>query len=229
MASPPGWVLSDLFRLGCGRHPGLHPEQSFLLSFRHSAKVGASSSRCFPAGFGCGGWYRHSSLSPTGLVKPPSVLPGWTTAAARVTFILLGAESLFSSRTLSRTRCHWTTVGVRLLSSLCGLAIAKCPPWHLTAGLGSWSCPDEPLLSPGRMAAPCRGQSNCSPWMLCVPGCAWRPWRWEQGRKDAHPVGYKAFPSSAVPSGVCMCSHCIQAHHSTSMIWALENLGTFLL
>lgn len=95
MASQPGWVLSDLFRLGCGRHPGLHPEQSFLLSFRHSAKVGASSSRCFPAGFGSGGWYRHSSLSPTGLVKPPPVLPGWTTAAARVTFILLGAESLF--------------------------------------------------------------------------------------------------------------------------------------
>lgn len=65
--------------------------------------------------------------------------------------------------------------------------------------------------------------------LFCVPGCAWRPWRWEQGRKDAHPVGYKAFPSSAVPSGVCMCSHCIRAHHSTSMIWALENLGTFLL
>lgn len=26
----------------------------------------------------------------------------------------------------------------------------------------------------------------------------------------------------------CAASHCIRAHHSTSIIWALENLGTFL-
>lgn len=71
MASLPGWVLSDLFRLGCGRYLGLHPEQSFLLFFRHAAKVEASSSWCFPAGFGSGAWYRCSSQSPTGLVKPP--------------------------------------------------------------------------------------------------------------------------------------------------------------
>lgn len=40
--------------------------------------------------------------------------------------------------------------------------------------------------------------------MLCVPGCAWRSWRWEQGRKDAHPVGYKAIPSSAMPALRCV-------------------------
>lgn len=30
------------------------------------------------------------------------------------------------------------------MSSLCGLAMVKCPAWHLTAGLGSWCCPEEP-------------------------------------------------------------------------------------
>lgn len=82
LASQPGKMLSDHFRLGCGRYPGLHLEQSFLLSFGHSAEVEAGSSQCFPAAFGSGGWYSHSSHSPTGLVEPPPVLPGWATAAS---------------------------------------------------------------------------------------------------------------------------------------------------
>lgn len=81
--------------------------------------------------------------------------------------------------------------GSQALSSLCGLAMARpvhSRTWQLVLPRGA-------PLSPGRVAAPCRGHSSCSAGMLCVPGCAWRSWRWEQGREGAPPVGYKAFPS----------------------------------
>lgn len=63
-----------------------------------------------------------------------------------------------------------------------------------------------------------QGQSTCSAGILCVPGCAWRSWRWEQGRKDAQPVGYKAFPLPAARALRCVD---VQAQSEfTSMIWA---------
>lgn len=94
-----------------------------------------------------------------------------------------------SHHTLSRTRCHRTTVGVRLLSSLCGLAVAKCPAWHLPG-----HSQQHLAVGPAQRSPPCpQSRAPVPAGMLCVPGCAWRSWRWEQGREDAQPVGYEAF------------------------------------
>lgn len=174
--------------------PWLHPEQSFLLSFRHAAKVESSSSRCFPAAFGSGPRYRCSSQSPTGLVKPPQScqagpqqLPELPSSSWEQNLSFPAGPSAGHGVTGAR----WESGFVQLVWPCYGQVSSLTPHsriWQLVLPRGA-------PLSPGRVAAPCRGHSSCSAGMLCVPGCAWRSWRWEQGREGAPPVGYKAFPS----------------------------------
>lgn len=153
-----GWDVEDTVAFTCSRASS---------SFGHSAEVEASSPQYFPAGFGSGGCHSRSSQSPVGLVKPSPVIPGWTMAAARVTFILLGAASLFQppdpqQDTVSLT--HSVNQLVQLVWPCRGQVSGLAPPGALMAALDSRSCPEEPCLSPARMPAPCRGQSTCSCW-----------------------------------------------------------------
>lgn len=144
----------------------------------------------------------------------------------RVTFILLGAASLFQPPDPQQDMVSLNRGVNRALVQLVwpcrGQMSGLAPPGALMAALGSRSCPEELRLSPARIPAPCRGRAPVPAGMLCVPQCAWKSWRWEQGRKEAQP-DTKPFPRQQhVPSDVWMCSQSLYP----SSPQHFHNLGT---
>lgn len=149
---------------------------------------------------------------PHGAVEPPPVLPGWTTAASSATtFILLGAESLFQPPDAQQDTVSLNHGGNQALVQLV--------------------LPGGALLVLRQDASTLQGAEHlfllgCS---LCL-GVHGDPGDGRRVGKMLTLSGAKPFPHQMCPR-MCGCasSHCIRVQLSTSMIWALEDLGSFLL